>query len=193
MLGQYLRKADLLQLSIWNLNPSLTWFLILYVHENHLTSCLVFNMEFSISTEVPPEWGLAACLFVLSVCLFICFWGVVCYLLLLSDEAAAQAGLGTTPNQEPKPFPPKVTANILFSLPRKTHIFPPPFTHRHTQSIKGSRSFDSSYQCIDSELEVTFVLWQPPLQGKMGGMERGGEKLSQNLLFCSMGTKQWVY
>lgn len=58
------------------------------------------------------------CLFSVFVYLFLS-----CYLLMLSDEAAAQAGLGTTPNQQPKPFPPKVTANILFSLPRKLIFF----------------------------------------------------------------------
>lgn len=42
------------------------WFLLLYEHENHMESYLVFNMESSVSTARPPEWSLVACsLFVL--------------------------------------------------------------------------------------------------------------------------------
>lgn len=41
---------------------------ILYEHETHMGSCLVFNMESSASTDRPPGWSLVTCsLFVLGV------------------------------------------------------------------------------------------------------------------------------
>lgn len=53
----HLRKADLVQFSVWNLNPNLMWFLRLDVHTTRLGSCFAFSVESRASTDVPLEWS----------------------------------------------------------------------------------------------------------------------------------------
>lgn len=50
--------------------------------------------------------------------------------------------------------------------------------------MKGSRSFDPCYQCIKSEVEVSFcAMTSSP--GRLGTEERGGGKFNQNLYLAA--------